>query len=655
MNIVQLAHRIGVAIAGAALVAGVVLLYSPGIAESVPIGLWIADVGAVFSILLGLWVAYTRYDVEYDFTPVPDIEFRLSTPAPGSDIDDLIYRLTEFREGTIEYRQQVRERVVEIAIAVIRERQECSREQAIEQLEDGSWTDSSAAASFFIGGGASTSASSLGESIRDRLFDTESDYRQQLRTTVEAIETISDFDFDLEASEEERQPVQFDQGALIGADEGDRITDTVRMRSRRKTYHWTGITAFALLALAAGILSSQAGLLLASAIGIGLAGVARMGSPPATSNLEVTREVSETEPNPGDEIEATVTVENTGDSVLTDLTLIDRVPAMVEVVEGTARVGTALRPGGTVTFEYTAIVQRGEHEWPLQVIGRNVSSSVEQEVLIDAGTAVTCTPQLRTAAEMPVRLQTSIYSGQVETRIGGEGLEFHSIRDYHPGDPKRRIDWKSYARTNEFSTVEFRREHAARIVLLFDGRESSYLSPGPGTKHALDRSVNLAFDIYASLHDQGHLIGLAAFNGVPCWLGPGTGTEHLQRVRNLFVEHPALSPIPPDARDEEVGRYIDPLVHIRRQLPGDTQVFLFSPMLDEYTYEVARQIDGSGHLVTVLSPDPTAGRTIGQRIVRLERAVLIKRLRDHGIRVVDWRAEQPISVELEHAKRRWMA
>jgi uncharacterized repeat protein (TIGR01451 family) len=658
MDVTETLRRIGLGIGTVLLAGGVVLLLVPDAAGAVPAGITVVQLVALLSVLLALWVVRTRYNTKYVETSVPTVELPLSTPTPGDEIDDMVYRLTQLREGTIEYRERIQERVAELAISVIMQREDCSREEAIGRLEDGSWTDDPLAASFFHAGGTDAGASSFVEQALERFTERESSYERQLRTTIDAVEDVSPFEFpasEYPHEDEDGVTQSMDPQAIIQDDDGERVTETTRYRSVLATRHWTGITAFGLVAFAVGLITAQPPLIVASAVGIGVAGYARAGSAPPLAALEVSRTVSDETPEPGDEIEVRVTVENTADSLMPDLRLIDRVPPTVQVVDGSARLGTALRSGGTATFSYVAVVERGEHDWPLQVLGRDAASALEREALIDTDTTVECVPRLKTTTEMPVRLQTSVYSGGVNTEVGGEGLEFFSVRDYQPGDPKRRIDWKTYARTGEFSTVDFREEHAARVVLLFDGRESSYVSSGPGEKHALDQSVEVAFDVFASLYDQGHLIGMAAYNGIPMWLGPSTGSLHLQRVRNLFVENPAISALPPDVAEGEAGRYVDPMTHVRRQLPEDTQIFLFSPLTDEYTYEVARRLDGSGHLVTVISPDPTTDRTVGQRLARLERLVLIKKLRDHGIRVVDWSDVQPLDVELEYAKRRWSA
>ncbi len=663
MKISDVIHRIGVLIGVLVLAAGTVLLFVPGVATTIPFNLLVADVASLGALILGFWVIRTRYRTTLTQTVVPDVEYQLLTPTPGDEIDNLIYRMTMLREGTIQIREQIHERIENVAATVIANRHGCSHEDAIALLNDGSWTENDLAASFFGATGRGGRSSSLVDQLQSRFTDKKSAYERQLLETVTAIESVGDA---LEGTDEgvpengtrdddAESPRAMAPIGFGSENDGEQITDTVRYRSLLRTHHWTGISAFALIALAVGIIGSQPALILGSAVGIALAGYARVGTPPPLSELEVTRTVSDESPSPGDEIDVTVTVENTGSSFFADLKLIDRIPPMMRVVDGSARLGTVLRPGRTATFRYTLVVERGDHTWPLQVIGRDVSGAIEREAYIEPETMVSCVPPLVTTAEMPVRLQTSVYAGEVETRTGGEGLEFYSVRDYQPGDPKRRIDWKTYARTREFTTIDFREEHAARVVLLFDARSSSYVSRSPGEKHAMDQSIEAGFDAFASLYDQGHLIGIAAFNGIPCWLGPNTGQLHLQRVRRLFVEHPALTPLPPSIAEKEEGRYVDPMIHIRRQLPQNTQIFLFSPLTDHYTYEVARRLNGAGHLVTVISPDPTAKRTVGQRIARLERSVRIKQLRDHGIRVVDWNTDRSLPLELEQARRRWKA
>jgi uncharacterized protein (DUF58 family) len=65
----------------------------------------------------------------------------------------------------------------------------------------------------------------------------------------------------------------------------------------------------------------------------------------------------------------------------------------------------------------------------------------------------------------------------------------------------KRFDWT--ARTVVLSTRELREERTATIVLAIDVLPSAYVSPGPSVEHAVDRSVEAAGRIFATLLDDG--------------------------------------------------------------------------------------------------------------------------------------------------------
>ena len=619
-------------------------------------------VGAgVIAFLIGLWMARQRYRGGVQHTPIPDVEYPLATPAPGTDVDRAIYRLTRLRQGTTEYRDQIQKRLGEVAVSVIRHRDDCSRPEAIRQLEEGTWTDNATAAGFFTGG------SPPAQSTFERLFGDESSYEHWVQTTVDALHERAGLTMSRAAPEEsesggirgrlglgsgDNTPTRTGYEAQYDDDESERVSENVLYWAPIETGEWRGVAAFALVAAGWGIVTFTPTILLVSVVAIGFAAYARASSPPELSNLEVERHLSEENPQPGESVEVTVSVRNAGNSFLPDLRLVDRVPGPMTVVEGSPRLGTALGSDAKAQFTYTVIAERGVHEWPLLAIGRDVSGSTERKAAIEVDAELRCVPSLRTVNTMPVRSQTSLYSGQVDTSIGGSGLEFFSVREYREGDPLNRIDWKRHARTGELATIDFRQERAAQVVLLFDARESAYVSPTPHERHALDLCVSAAEEVFGALFDRGDLVGVAAFDTVPCWLGPSAGDVHRERARRIFASHLAISSTPPSLLNLE-GHYVDPMTHVRRQLSPESQVMLFSPLCDDYTAEVARRLHSAGHRVTIVSPDPTADRTVGQRLARIERTMRVLTLRERDIRVINWKYGSMLGLELERAKQRW--
>lgn len=430
------------------------------------------------------------------------------------------------------------------------------------------------------------------------------------------------------------------------------MTATAATVSAFDTNRWIGVGAAALLAVGVAIVfGRQPGLLLAAVVGIAYAAYARAGDAP-TPDLRIERELSDDTPDADDEVRVTVTVTNVGEALVSDLRLVDGVPPALAVADGSPRHGTALRPGKRISFSYAVTAIRGVHEWePLQVITRNVSGSRERvsEVTPETTDAtIRCLPTLDGTADLPLRGLTTQYSGRIATDVGGSGLEFHSTREYTHGDPLNRIDWKRMARSRELATLAFREERAATVVLLIDARREAYLAGDDGEENAVERGVDAAIQAFSSLLASGDRVGIAALGPEECWLAPGAGNDHRARAQRLLATHPALSSTPTE------GKFF-PSIRLRRllrRLPADAQILLFSPLTDDYTVSVARRLDATGHLVTVVSPDPTDDDTPGHRLARIERRNRLSRLRRVGIRVVDWR-DGPLSTELARTAARW--
>ncbi len=631
--------------------------------------------GAVIALLLGIWRVRVRFNQGVDHLGLPVPELPFSNPTPGDDLDSMIHAYVTQGEQALEIPKQVGERLREAAIAAIAHREDITRDEAIDRLADGSWTEDQLAASYFAED-IPIPAQDFDVRLKAKLGIGKTLYEQQIEAVVNEIIGIAEMIEPREADESIES--EDDEGGFldrlgVGGGSGNRVitrgetsvqdyednpgeqlTDNLSQRPPRGTRRWLGMDACALLTFGVGVAALQPSLILLGALFGGYSGFARIGWTPTPGGVSVKREFSTRTPTPGEHVTVSVTVTNEGGSLLPDLRMIDLVPPNMRVVDGSPRVYTALRPGAEVVFQYTLMAERGTHEWPLLAVTSGFSGSVEQEFIMTVDSTLDCLPRLRTVADVPVRAQTSILEGQVKTAEAGPGLEFHSVRDYEPGDSMRRIEWKHFARTGELATIDFRVERAATVVLLFDAREDAYVSDHPANRHALDRSVDAATEVYAALSDSGDLVGLAAFDTIPCWLAPGAGSGHNERVRLLLAHHPAIQSMPPSMSDRE-GQYIDPMLHVRRQMSSGTQVLMFSPITAPYPAEVARRLNSAGHLVTVISPDPTAERTPGERLARVERAIRINMLRERGIRVVDWGTDKSLPLAFEEAKRGWGA
>lgn len=415
------------------------------------------------------------------------------------------------------------------------------------------------------------------------------------------------------------------------------------------TNRWRGVRAVALLAGAVGILAGRPLVLLSAVVGVAYAAYAERATPP-TLELAVERTVSEDAPEPDEAVEITLTVRNTGERTLGDLRIVDGVPEALSVTDGSPRRGTALRPDKQVRVSYTVEARRGKHDFdPVSILARDLSGAVEVEQEISVETTIRCVPELTATTTVPLRGQTSAFTGRVQTDTGGTGVEFFATRDYRRGDSLSRIDWKRHARTGELTTLQFREERAATVVLLIDARRRCYRSSEPTETHAVDHAVSAAGESFAALLDSGDQVGIAAIGRKSCWLRPGAGRDHRGEGSELLATHPTLSSISPESAISPSGQ----VRRLRKRLPASAQIVLFSPMIDDYAPELARRLDAHGHAMTVVSPDVTATATPGQRLARIERELRLSDLRRVGIRAIDWNPDESFGVAIERAQRRW--
>ncbi|MDZ5812034.1 DUF58 domain-containing protein, partial [Halorubrum sp. AD140] len=393
-----------------------------------------------------------------------------------------------------------------------------------------------------------------------------------------------------ESDDESGDGATGDRGGATG-DEGGATGETTErtVRRERETGRWDGVRGAALALLGVGVVARRPALVLLGAVGVGYAVYAAVGEAPAAT-LDVTRTVSDETPEPGDEVTVAVRARNVGDAALPDVRLVDGVPPGLAVVDGPARVATALRPDAAVAFEYTVRASRGEHEWePLTAIARNPSGSRERTTAIEpaAPARVVCTPELAAGDDLPLRGLTTSLHGRVPTDVGGAGVEFHATREYRRGDPLKRIDWNRRARTGGLATLELRGERAATVVLLIDVRDAAYAASEPAAETAVEASVGAAGQAFRALLDGGDRVGIATLGPIDCWLAPGAGTTHAARGRDLLATHPALAPTPSGER------FYRPLWfrRFRRRLPADAQVLFFTPLVDDAAASLARRID----------------------------------------------------------------
>ncbi|MFT7560845.1 MAG: hypothetical protein ACI93R_002768 [Flavobacteriales bacterium] len=110
----------------------------------------------------------------------------------------------------------------------------------------------------------------------------------------------------------------------------------------------------------------------------------------------------------------------------------------------------------------------------------------------------------------------------------GEGLDFHQMREFRPGDSLRQVDWKATSRAMKPISREFQDERDQDIIFLLDnGRK---MRAKDGELSHFDHCLNaFLLTAYVALK-QGDAIGLKTFGGSERWIAPIKGKNNLNTL-----------------------------------------------------------------------------------------------------------------------------
>ncbi|WP_255150836.1 DUF58 domain-containing protein [Halorarius halobius] len=513
--------------------------------------------------------------------------------------------------------EAVRETLRELAAETLVATTDADRDAAEASLDAGTWTDDAPAAAFFTGAPAS---------LRDRLRALAAGEPTPARRARHAAAAIAALTAD-ETARPTRDPLRGRSGGtLTGAS-----PTTGRSTGRGRV-----VAAGALLVGGIGVLGGRPALLLVGGLGLAVVAVGRsFGAPEPT--VRVDRDLSTPSPAPGEQVTVTVTVENTGDAPLFDLRVVDGVPAGLTVADGSPRLAAALRPGAAASTSYEVEAVPGRHAFdsPTATARDPTGTRVETRPAAAPETVLTCGFG-RLEAE-PGQSVAGAVPGAASTATAGPGVEFHSVREYRPGDPLGSVDWRRFARTGEFATVRYREERLSPVVVVVDARAPAYVAPPDADVPAVQRGVRAAYAVAAGLLADGRAVpvGLTALSPHPCWLATGTGGEQLDRIRAALLGDPAFDWTAPD---RETGSLDGQVGH----LPPDGHAVLVSPLADDAAVGAARRLAARGGGCTVLSPAVADPARPDEGFAYARRNRRIEGLRAAGVAVVDWPWERPV-------------
>ena len=111
----------------------------------------------------------------------------------------------------------------------------------------------------------------------------------------------------------------------------------------------------------------------------------------------------------------------------------------------------------------------------------------------------------------------------------GDSEEFISMRDYRPGDPLRRIHWKSWARTGKPIVKEYQDEFFVRHALILDTFQRAAYS------EIFEEAVSVAASFACSIQTQESLLDLMFVGTEAYCFTSGRGLAHADSMLEILA------------------------------------------------------------------------------------------------------------------------
>jgi uncharacterized protein (DUF58 family) len=337
------------------------------------------------------------------------------------------------------------------------------------------------------------------------------------------------------------------------------------------------------------------------------------------------------------------------------LQIDDPTPDGVELASGSARRRAALAPGEETALHYAFRAERGSFSWrTATVTASDPLGLFEQRLALPAAAAcpvppprppiraITLRPPRRPFHSIPLRPETTLHTlGCIPSRLGGTGTDFRGVRDYYPGDPLRRLDWRLAARhPGRFFTKEFELEEAADIGLILDARPEADMRVG--RQSLFEHSVGAAASLAETFLRQGHRVSLLVFGGRLKMVYPGYSKAQLNRILGALAQA--------RADPAAAGRG---LTYLPLQSFSTRALLVVLSALTADAEPFFRRLRAHGNQGLLICPDAIDfalgahpaewGCSPGVRLARVERRLQLRAIGQLGIRVIDWRVGQPLS------------
>jgi hypothetical protein len=132
------------------------------------------------------------------------------------------------------------------------------------------------------------------------------------------------------------------------------------------------------------------------------------------------------------------------------------------------------------------------------------------------------------AFELPGTMKYQLGGVSLATSVG-ESEEFVALREYRPGDPLRRMHWKSFAKLGKPIVKEHQEEFFVRHALILD------TFGGPGDTELFEEAVSVAASLAFTVQNQDSLLDLMFAGPRAYCFTSGRGVGHIEQILEVLA------------------------------------------------------------------------------------------------------------------------
>jgi uncharacterized protein (DUF58 family) len=240
-----------------------------------------------------------------------------------------------------------------------------------------------------------------------------------------------------------------------------------------------------------------------------------------------------------------------------------------------------------VAYRLTALKRGVYRVGPVRLHGGDPAGLFDYQARASDATEVVVYPVAGRIASLTVGRGTPFAAATLGRRPVPEGTDFRSIREYRPGDPLRRIHWKSSAHAGQFNVIEFEESIASDVAVALDLTAGSEVGTG--------RDTTLEYGIKLAVATAEHALS----NGSSCRLTARAAIDRSVDCTHMVRDLPRLLEALARATADCPEPFATVLGGIAARLERGASLMVISPSTDSALVPIVRGLVLNGVSVHV--------------------------------------------------------